>query len=303
MSVVSSTVVSRRLPYQYHHHLPVAYIFSGFTSASFTFEVQAIEIETDILQTQSQIKYRSGQTTKLYPVNTLQFCVWFESPEVRPMLQDMVKVQARKLKAALPGGDQNSIIAELTSELQSESKEQTTAGERNVLHWLTQQHATTCVSWLKKQNLQKATASEKDTTAWATIRLGCISRLCNCQQETSSLPCPTHAAKSVTLSDFLWIISDVMFENLPQSVPHLAMAVVLKCSGNGGGDGDDDSNGNANSNGTSASAPASSDVPNFCHFLGHMKKMARKEQDWTGLDGIGGPGFEKFLEAAVVQQQ
>lgn len=182
------------------------------------------------------------------------------APKVRPALQEIMKSAAAKMKAQLPSKDVACLVEELASQLQNELAQRTSAGEKSVSLWFTQQSAAHCVTWLNVND--PSLPAVNDHPAFAAILKSCVTRLCTCETEGGAM-CSVHGAKSVALSDLTWMVADAIFEHVAPSVPHLSMAVLLKCT----------------SGPDSAAAVAA--MPSWCHFLGRSEEQ-QVTQD-TGL--------------------
>ncbi|CAJ1360331.1 unnamed protein product, partial [Effrenium voratum] len=160
--------------------------------------------------------------------------VWSQAG-VRPALQDLVKTAVGKIKARLPlmpDGDCGGLLQALTSELKSDNSGSASAAERAVASWLTEAHATTCLTWVRSNGRLAVCKSKriKETQAFAAALTSCKSRVCSCGDDTAQ--CAIHdGAKTMALSDMVWLVADGIFEHIPAAVPQIALAVVVKISG------------------------------------------------------------------------
>ena len=177
-----------------------------------------------------------------------------------------MKIEADRLKARLPTQDLGNLLQEFTSELQSEAAQNCSAGERSVNMWLTAPTGKTVVQWV---NSNKA-SSVTEHPAFDAVLNSALPRLCCCSDQSQKATCPAHEAGNTTLSDMLWVVSDGIFEHVPASVPHFALALTIRaavCN--------DSSAAEASASGDPNSAAS---IPPFTHFLGdwHDREVSQE---------------------------
>ena len=157
--------------------------------------------------------------------------------EVRAALQDLVRKAVQKLKAAVPAGQTEDIVAYLTSELGvggDGTTQRSAPGAKSVNLWMTAESAEIVKRWARMNNHTNVMQQPSCVTATQQV-----SRSLQLDAEKISL--------SLSLSDCLWSFAEAIFEHVPAAVPTMAVATVAKI-GTHQGDMKDV-------------------LPQFCHFL------------------------------------
>ncbi|CAE7226843.1 unnamed protein product [Symbiodinium sp. CCMP2592] len=163
--------------------------------------------------------------------------------QVRAALQDVIRKAVQKLKAAVPAGQTEDIVAFLTSELgqADAATKKTSPGSKSVNLWLTAESAEAVKRWAKINN----DTNVVHQPAYAASMQMVAKRL---QLDRSP---EEKVAYSISLSDCLWTFAEAIYEHVPAAVPSLAVAVVAKIG--------------------SEVNPGCGDMkdvlPQFCHFL------------------------------------
>ena len=169
--------------------------------------------------------------------------------QVRPLIQEAIKKGLARTRAVVGDVGPEGVEA-LTKSLEKDAltASATTAGEKNILLWLTDSSAESVRKWLGVN----ASRNPSEHSAFCSAMNKLMGRLCKCRRDVHL--CPVHAEASVTLSDLVWWAADAIFENVPSAVPSLSLAMTLKFS-------------STSTTGAVIAAATPGAVPGFCHFL------------------------------------
>ena len=158
--------------------------------------------------------------------------------QVRAALQDLVRKAVAKLKAQVPDGKPDAIVAFLSQALvQPESS----VGARSINLWFNSASAQDVHRWVMANNSAAVTGHASYVAASA------------CALKRLHLDKNDDSALDFSLADFCFTVADAIYESVPTSVPALASAVCVKiqtATGEHGADKD-----------------LRDDLPDWCHFL------------------------------------
>ena len=145
------------------------------------------------------------------------FLRWHGDEQVRPQIQDMLRKAVAKMKAALPSGQSDEIVAFLTNQLVGESLVESSklkAGEKTVNLWFNEESAAEVRRWANANNSSSVTSQAAFVAALSAVS----KRLC---EETAS-------ADGLALGDLVYTHAEAIFASVPAGVPSFSVALCVK---------------------------------------------------------------------------
>ena len=139
--------------------------------------------------------------------------------QLRPVLQGMVQAVVGPPNSKASSASQRPELGVPVSSTAS-------PGEKNVMLFMTEPSAEIVKKWLNANS----SINHVEHSAFGAAVGNLSSRLCRCRHDSSS--CPVHAQATMTCADLLWAATEAVFENVPASVPTLALAISVMFSEN-----------------------------------------------------------------------
>ena len=135
----------------------------------------------------------------------------------------MIRKAAGKLKAAVPSGQTEDIVAFLAGELSGSATaasktEDQSPGAKSVQLWMNQESSQAVERWARTNNSSNVAQHPSYTSVLASV----------CKKLKLDAPVDEDTSVSLTLADCLWTCAEAIFDHVPASVPSLAAAVVAK---------------------------------------------------------------------------
>ena len=186
---------------------------------------------------------------------------WHGDEQVRPQIQDMLRKAVAKMKAALPSGQSDEIVAFLTNQLVGESLVESSklkAGEKTVNLWFNEESAAEVRRWANANNTNSITSQAAYVAALSAVS----KRL---REQTTS-------ADGLALGDLVYTLAEAIFASVPAGVPSFAVALCVKIDAATTAE-------RAAGTKNQDSVDLKSLVPDFSHFLCNKVTITEDNQD------------------------
>ena len=183
--------------------------------------------------------------------------------QVRAALQDMVRKAVDKMKASVPNGPSDDIVAFLTSQLATESLQSGNEkpGEKSVNLWFNAESAAEVRRWTLANNNSAVTSQAAYVAALSTV----TKRLCEESVSTDS----------ISLGDLIYTHAEAIFGSVPAAVPTFAVAMCVKIDA-------------AEQKQSEKNPDLKQLVPDFSHFLCSSATVAADENEESCLISCAG---------------
>ncbi len=142
--------------------------------------------------------------------------------QVRPLLQDIIRTSLQKSKTSLTGRDNAEIAEHISRTAEQEKQREKSATSRNLECWLVAAAASSVESWLKQNNHGDIWQHTAFIAVWRHVHQKLVACSNLSETDVKAYTC------SASLADFVYWMSEAIFEHIPYAVPTVPMALLSR---------------------------------------------------------------------------